>query len=60
MDDIDEEEQIKKIESEFQDVRDELKEMLFDIRAYLMEAQTPIPNDLEKERLRDELEVGRR
>jgi hypothetical protein len=56
----DDEEQIKKIESEFQDVRDELKEMLFDIRAYLMEAQTPIPNDLEKERLRDELEVGRR
>jgi hypothetical protein len=56
----DEEEQLKKIEAEFQDVRDELKEMLFDIRAYLMEAQTPIPNDLEKERLRDELEVGRR
>lgn len=56
----DEEEQLKKIESEFQDLRDELKEMLFDIRAYLMEAQTPIPNDLEKERLRDELEVGRR
>jgi hypothetical protein len=58
--DDEEEEQIKKIELEFQDLRDELKEMLFDIRAYLMEAQTPIPNDLEKERLRDELEVGRR
>ena len=54
------EERIKEIEAEFQKVRDELKEMLFDIRAYLMEAQTPIPNDLEKERLRDELEVGRR
>lgn len=61
MDEIDEEEeQVKKIETEFQELRDELKEMLFDIRAYLMEAQTPIPNDLEKERLRDELEVGRR
>jgi hypothetical protein len=54
------EERIKEIETEFQEIRDELKEMLFDIRAYLMEAQTPIPNDLEKERLRDELEVGRR
>jgi hypothetical protein len=57
---MEEEEQLKKIEAEFQEIRDELKEMLFDIRAYLMEAQTPIPNDLEKERLRDELEVGRR
>ncbi|MGD0779888.1 MAG: hypothetical protein ABR954_03785 [Dehalococcoidales bacterium] len=54
------EERIKELEIEFQKVRDELKEMLFDIRTYLMEAQTPIPNDLEKERLRDELEVGRR
>jgi hypothetical protein len=57
---MEEEEQLKKIEAEFQEIRDELKEMLFDIRAYLMEAQTPIPNDLDKERLRDELEVGRR
>jgi len=57
---MDPEEQIKEIEMEFQEVRDDLKEMLFDIRAYLMEAQTPIPNDLEKERLRDELEAGRR
>jgi hypothetical protein len=54
------EEQLKEMEAEFQQVRDELKEMLLDIRAYLMEAQTPIPNDLEKERLRDELEAGRR
>jgi hypothetical protein len=54
------EEQLKEMEAEFQQVRDELKEMLFDIRTYLMEAQTPIPNDLEKERLRDELEAGRR
>jgi hypothetical protein len=51
---------LAKIDADFQEIRDELKEMLFDIRAYLMEAQTPIPNDLEKERLRDELEVGRR
>jgi hypothetical protein len=57
---MEQEERIKQIETEFQEIRDELKEMLFDIRAYLMEAQTPIPNDLEKERLRDELEVGRR
>jgi hypothetical protein len=53
-------EQIEAIETEFQEVRDELKEILFDIRAYLMEAQTPIPNDLEKERLREELDAERR
>ncbi len=57
---MDPEEQLKEAEAEFQEVKDELKEMLFDIRAYLMEAQTPIPNDLEKEKLRDELEAGRR
>jgi len=57
---MEQEDRLKVIETEFQEIRDELKEMLFDIRAYLMEAQTPIPNDLEKERLRDELEVGRR
>ncbi|MGD1119133.1 MAG: hypothetical protein ABR886_06555 [Dehalococcoidales bacterium] len=53
-------EKMKAMEAEFQEVRDELKEILFDIRAYLMEAQTPIPNDLEKERLREELDAERR
>ena len=53
-------EKINALEAEFQEVRDELKEILFDIRAYLMEAQTPIPNDLEKERLREELDAERR
>lgn len=54
------EENIDALENEFQEVRDELKEILFDIRTYLMEAQTPIPNDLEKERLREELDAERR
>ena len=53
-------EKIKAVEAEFQEVRNELKEILFDIRTYLMEAQTPIPNDLEKERLREELDAERR
>ncbi len=52
--------EINAVEAEFQEIRDDLKEMLFDIRTYLMEAQTPIPNDLEKERLREELEAERR
>jgi hypothetical protein len=43
------------IGKEFQEVRDELKEILLDIRVFLMEAQSPIPNDLEKEQLREEL-----
>jgi hypothetical protein len=54
------EEEITLVENEFQDIRDELKEMLFDIRTYIMEAQTPIPNDLEKERLREELDAERK
>lgn len=54
------EDEIKTVEAEFQEIRDELKEMLFDIRTYLMEAQTPIPNDLEKERLREELDAERK
>jgi hypothetical protein len=50
---------IDTVEAEFQEVRDELKEILFDIRTYIMEAQTPIPNDLVRERLREELEAKR-
>jgi hypothetical protein len=56
---MDTEPNIDEVEAEFQEVRDELKEILFDIRTYLMEALTPIPNDLEKERLREELEAER-
>jgi hypothetical protein len=52
--------EITAVISEFQEIRDELKEMLFDIRTYIMEAQTPIPNDLEKERLREELDAERK
>lgn len=47
------------VEAEFREVRDELKEILLDIRTYIMEAQTPIPNDLDRERLREELETER-
>jgi len=47
------------INEEFQELKDELKEILLDIRTYLMEAQTPIPNDLDKERLRQELDTER-
>ncbi|MFH1646265.1 MAG: hypothetical protein ABID71_01045 [Chloroflexota bacterium] len=50
---------IDEVEAEFQEIRDELKEILFDIRTYLMEALSPIPNDLDRERLREELEAER-
>jgi len=56
---MDNEERINKIEAEFQETKDELREILFDIRAYLMEALTPIPNDLDRERLREELDSER-
>ena len=56
---MDAEDRIKAIEDEFQETKEELKQILLDIRTYLMEAQTPIPNDLDRERLREELEAER-
>ncbi len=46
-----EEERIKTLQDEFEITKEELKKLLYDIRTYMMEAQTPIPNDLERERL---------
>jgi hypothetical protein len=56
---MDLENRINELDTEFQETKDELKEILFDIRTYLMEALTPIPNDLDKEKLREELETNR-
>ena len=56
---MDDENRIKELENEFQETGEELKQILLDIRAYLMEALTPIPNDLDRERLREELEAER-
>ena len=57
MEDI--ESRIKALDDEFQETQEELKQILLDIRTYLMEALTPIPNDMERERLREELEGER-
>ena len=56
---MDPENDIDAMEAEFQEVRDELKSILFDIRTYLMEVQSPIPNDLKKKNLREELKAER-
>lgn len=56
---MDEEARIKALEEEFQETQEELKQILLDIRTYLMEALSPIPNDLDRERLREELEAER-
>jgi hypothetical protein len=50
---------IEALGKEFRSVRDELKDILLDIRVHLMEAQSPIPNDLEKEQLKEELKTQR-
>ncbi len=55
-----EEPDIDEVIKEFEEMRDELKEILMDIRVFLMESLTPIPNDLERAKLREELESGRR
>jgi len=56
---MDLENRINEVNAEFQETKDELKEILFEIRTYLMEALSPIPNDLDKEKLREELETNR-
>lgn len=56
---MDTESRIKALEDDFRETKEELQEILLDIRTYLMEAQTPIPNDLDRERLREELEAER-
>ena len=44
-------ERIKALNEEFQPIQEELKDILYDIRTRLMEAQSPIPNDLERHKL---------
>jgi NTP pyrophosphatase (non-canonical NTP hydrolase) len=56
---MDKETNLDAINKEFQSVKDELKEILLDIRVHLMEAQSPIPNDLEKAQLKEELKTQR-
>lgn len=56
---MDKDTNLEAINQEFQSVRDELKGILMDIRVHLMEAQSPIPNDLEKEQLKEELNTQR-
>ena len=53
------EDRINAIEADLQQTKDDLKEILFDIRTYLMEVQSPIPNDLDKEKIQDELRSER-
>ena len=56
---MDTESRIKALEEDLQKTQAELKQILLDIRAYLMEARTPIPNDLDKEKRREEFESER-
>ena len=56
---MDNESRIETMEKELNEAQEEVKEILLDIRTYLMEATTPIPNDLDRERLREELEAER-
>ena len=53
---MDEKEKLEALYNEFDEAQEELQDILLDIRTYLMEAQSPIPNDLDRERLREELE----
>lgn len=50
---------IDALTTEWEEVREDLKDILMDIRVFLMDAQTPIPNDLEKAKLNQELQSDR-
>lgn len=50
---------INALEADLQQTKEELKEILFDIRTYLMEVQSPIPNDLDKDKIQEELKTER-
>ena len=56
---MDDESRIKALEDELKETKEELREILLEIRTYLMEAQSPIPNDLDKAKIREELEAQR-
>ena len=56
---MDAESRIKALEEEFQKTHGELKQILLDIRTYLMEARTPIPNDLDREKSTEDIEGER-
>jgi len=51
---MDTEERVKALEDEFQATKEELRQILLDIRTVLMEAQTPLPTDLNKGNLPDQ------
>ena len=48
---MDIEERIKALEDEFQVTKEELRQILLDIRTFLMEVQTPLPSNLSTEKL---------
>ena len=50
---------ILELEKQIEEAKRDLKPILMDIRTYIMEADTPIPNDLDRERLREELEASK-
>jgi hypothetical protein len=56
---MDTESRIKALEDEFKETKEELRQILLDIRTYLMESLTPIPNDMHRAKLREELEAGK-
>ena len=48
------EDRVKALEEELQVTKDELRQILLDIRACLMETQTPLPANLNKGRFTDQ------
>jgi predicted lipoprotein len=56
---LDRQSRIEALEADLKETKDELRKILLDIRAYLMEIQTPIPKDMDKEDMRQELETER-
>ncbi|MCX7912276.1 MAG: hypothetical protein N2506_04870 [Dehalococcoidales bacterium] len=59
MDAQNENDELEAMEAQLKEVKDELREILLDIRTYLMQMQTPIHGDLMKQGQHEELRTER-
>ena len=48
---MEEEERLRALEDEFAETKEEIKQMLLEVRSFLMEANTPLRSEFNEERL---------
>ena len=56
---MDTENRLKVLEDEFQETKDELVQILYDIRSYIMEAHNPFKYRLNEQKLPSQIDSGK-